>query len=291
MRILVLATLALTLGPASSSSAALLVPPSFTVKASNGYSVLVLTDPAREGRPASVVLFVNGKNGGAFYSAPATVTEMSIDADLGELGEIAVTFHPTGKARTAHSGCGGDPVRFDSGYYEGAISFHGEEGFTTAEATKAPGDLDFLLGLVCPGMSGGGGPFFPGAELDINSSGSRFGPDLMVIKNRPTAPTHYEASISEKHDGILIERFAELIAKPGTFRYDPRVRTATVHPPAPFSGTGHYRRAANPLHRWTGDLSVDMPGRSDVPLTASGLRANLRHAHWEWHAEPEDGQG
>jgi hypothetical protein len=284
-----LALLAMALGPAS-SGAALLVPPSFTVKASNGFSIFVLADPAREGRPASVVLFVLGKGSGAFYSVPATVTETSIDADLGLLGEIAVTFHPSGKARTAHSACGGDPIRFDSGYYEGTISFHGEEGFTAADTTRAPGDLGLLLNLVCPGSSGSiGGLFLPGAELDINSSESRSGTNLKVVKNRPTTRAHYEASVSEERKGMVIERFAGLIAKPGTFRYDPEVRTATVHPPAPFSGTGHYRRSGNPLNRWTGNLSVDLPGRSNVPLTGTGLRASLRHAHWEWHAEPEEG--
>jgi hypothetical protein len=114
----------------------LLVPSSFTVKASNGYSILVFGSAAHEGRPDSIGAFVIGKGSGVIYSAPATLTETSIQADLGALGEIAVTFHPSGQARTQRSRCGGKPVSFDSGYYEGKIEFHGEEGYTTAEATR-----------------------------------------------------------------------------------------------------------------------------------------------------------
>ncbi|HEV7400183.1 MAG TPA: hypothetical protein VGN84_07905 [Solirubrobacterales bacterium] len=84
------------------------------------------------------------------------------------LGEIAVTFHPSGQTHTERSECGGKPLSFDSGYYEGRIAFHGEEGFTEVEASAAPGDLGFLLNIVCPGISGSsGGSFMPGAELDI----------------------------------------------------------------------------------------------------------------------------
>lgn len=273
-------------------------PGGFTVKASDGYSMFVFGSPAHLGKPAAVGIFVTGSRGGAIYSAPATVTETSIQANLGELGEISVTFHPSGRARVVRPKCGGKPVSFDSGAYEGTIDFHGEEGFTEIETTRASGDLGFLLDLLCPGISGvsGGGPFLPGAELDVEANGprpgphlNREGPYLKVVKNRPSARAHFEVGVSEKTDGVSIERFTGLIASAHTFEYDPKVQTAALRPPAPFSGTAHFRRDAKPANRWTGDLTVDLPGKAGVKLTGGNLSSRLAHAHWEWHADAAAG--
>lgn len=256
----------------------------FSVEGSNGYSLLVFGAPAHKGKPASVGIFVTGRKGGAIYAAPATVTETSIQASLGALGEIAVTFHPSGEERKVRSKCGGKPVAFDSGYYEGTIAFHGEEGYTSVDATKASGDLGFLIDIVCPGISGErGGPFLPGAELDAYADGSSNGAHLRVVKNRPAARAHYEAGISEFHEGIAISRFTGAIEPAGTFVFDPKVQTATVHASAPFAGSARFHRAAKPANRWSGNLTVDLPGKSATRLTGKADRASLSHAHWDWH--------
>jgi hypothetical protein len=211
------------------------------------------------------------------------VTETSIEADLGALGKIAVTFHPSGQARTVRAKCGGNRVSFDSGSYEGTIDFHGEEAYTTVEATAARGDLGFLVGALCPGITGvSGGPFLPGAELNVKEKGTRLGPHLKVVKNHPGGRAHFEASVSEKRGKISIARFAGMVAPAKSFDYDTRIQTATVRPPVPFSGTAHFRRAAKPVNRWTGNLTVDFPGRSNVKLTGGDLRVSLVHAHWDW---------
>jgi len=284
--LLLLGTLLATTPTASAKG--LPYPPGFTIEASNGYSMFVVAVEARRGHPPTIAIFVTGKNDGVFYSAPATVTEKSIQASLGSLGEIAVTFHPSEQARTERSKCGGKPASFDSGYYEGTIDFHGEEGFTEIGATRAPGDVGFLLNLVCPGISGGsGGPFMPGAELDVDAHDHKFGPHLMVVKNRPKARAHYEVGVSEISNGISIGRFAGLIASAGTFTYDPKVQTATLRPPAPFSGSAQFHRSAKLSNRWTGNLTVDLPGKAGVKLTGRDLKAKLAHAHWDWGGTSE----
>lgn len=288
--LLLLGVLLVVVGAAAAPAEArrLPYPPGFEIEASNGYSMFVFGAPARKGRPSTISIFITSKNGGAFYTVPATVTETSFQASLGSLGEIAVTFRPSGQARTERPDCGGKPVSFDSGYYEGTIVFHGEEGFAGAEATTAPGDVGFLLNILCPGISGGsGGPFMPGAELDVDTHGKKLGPSLMVIKNRPNGRAHYEVGVTEKDNRISIGRFASLIAPPDTFIFDPEVRTATLSPPAPFSGSAQFRRGARPANRWSGDLTVDLPGRAGVKLTGAGLKAKLAHAHWDWHTDVE----
>ncbi len=255
------------------------VPSGFRLKASNGYSLIVLGVPAHDGHSAVVALVVSGKHQGVFYSTPATVTEKSIQANFGALGEIAVTFHPSGLPKTTRPKCGGKPVSFDSGYYEGTIAFHGEEGYADADATTVRGDIGFWLDSLCSGIGVGHGAFLPGAELHIRNP--RLGPEFAVVKNRPSAPARIEVGVSEYNDGIAIERFTTMLMSAGTFRYDHRLQAATVQPPAPFAGTGQFDRSEKANKRWSGDLSIDMPGRADVPLTGGGLRASLVHAEWD----------
>lgn len=264
-------------------------PGAFKIKGSNGYSLFVFGVPAHKGQAANVAIFVLGKHNGVFYDAPATVTKMSMQANFGTLGEIAVTFHPSGQAKKAGPSCGGRSVEFDSGSYEGTIRFNGEEGFTSVEATSAKGDLGFLLDILCPGISGGtSGPSSPGAALNAYAGASRQSAHVKVVKNRPAAPAHYEADVSEVHEGVSISRFANVIEPAGTFVFDPKVQSATLRPSAPFSGTGRFNRAAMPANRWSGNLTVDLPGRAGVKLTGSGDRAKLVRSHWDFHLDSPD---
>lgn len=272
---------------ASSAAPALGAPGGFKLRASNGYAMRVWAVPARQQRPAGILVVVGRKGSSVTYSAPATVTETSIQANLGELGEIDVSFHPSGQAKSEHPVCSRRRVAFDSGFYEGTIKFDGEEGYAQVDATRATGDLQFALDLICPGGgSSGSGPGVPGAELRIDPRGSRQGVSLEAKKNRPGGRAHFGASIEEVHAGIAISRAIGAWGPPTSFDYDPMLSSATVAPPAPFSGHATYRRNAKPPNRWTGTLSVDFPGHSDVSLTRGNLHIGLIRGWWEHLQQP-----
>lgn len=256
-------------GPAVASPRPLLIPGGFRLAGSNGYTLYVLAAPARAGRPGQVLIYASAKNRGASYKAPATVTETSIQSNLGSLGEISVTFHRSNEA--AAGSCGKQTVRFDSGHFEGRIVFRGEEGFTSAEATTAPG---LVTGFCGEGFfSGGPSRYRGGAELDVRNPA--LGPRLSVRKSRRNGVAEIEGWTSENVDGILIGRFASLQMPTADFTYDRQLRQATVRPPAPFFGSAHFDRGKKAGLRWSGDLTVDLPGRSAVPLTGPTLRATL----------------
>lgn len=281
-----LAALALVAATALAASAsALPVPPSFKLRGSNGYSVVVIASAAHSGSPDQVLVAVARRDGGVLYLAPAAVTESSIQADLGSLGAIDVTFQATGQGRSEHAACNkpGDGFKFDSGSYVGSIELHGEEGFTEVSASQAKGDVQFLLGLACLGSGGvtGSGPNLPGAELAVRSSGAPGVAAFTVHKNHPGDRAYLEAGVDEAQGKVKISRFVSSSAPASAFRWDPGLATARVKPPAPFSGSGVFRRAAKSSRRWTGSLTVDFPGRADVPLTGPGRRARLVRAVWD----------
>src|SRR4051794_3432085 len=61
--------------------------------------------------------------------------------------------------------------------------------------------------------------------------------------------------------------FASFSIPAESFRYSPNLQTATVHPHAPFSGVAHFDRRKRANRRWSGDLTIDMPGLSNAALT------------------------
>jgi hypothetical protein len=272
----------LVAGPATASSSSrplaategpLLIPGAFRLPASNGYTLYVVAEPSRADRPGHLQIALSSKGKGVFYAAPATVTETSMQADLGELGEISLTFQRTNQPTSVS--CGKRTINFDSGQYEGKIDFHGEEGYTTVEATAVPGYTEYLRSRLCARY------YFEsvsshrarGAALAVRNPA--LGPEMSVSKNRPGAAARVFAWTREYSNHISIERFVSKRIPGADFTYDRRLRTATVRPPAPFAGSAHFDLGKKAGQRWGGDLTVDLPGRSGVPLTGPTLRAAL----------------
>jgi hypothetical protein len=253
------------------------VPSAFQLQGTNGYSIFVFAVPARGGLPGSVQVIARKGHMSVRYSAPATVTETSITADLGSLGQIAVDFHAGSPPITKSFKCAGQKVAAVMGSYEGVIAFHGEEGYTSAEAAAVPADFPLELAEACNfAVSGGGGsPNLRSAELYVRNPG--LGPRFSVFKATPRSPARFFVEASEYNAGISIERVASLVMAPASFRYGANLQTAIVRPPAPFSGAAHFDRRKKANRRWSGDLSVDLPGLADAPLTGPLLRAGLVH--------------
>ncbi len=250
------------------------MPGAFRLPASNGYTLYVVSFPPYAKRPGGVMIFAFAKGRGVTYKAPADVTESSIQANLGELGEISVAFQRSNSAASVR--CGEETIRFDSGSYQGTIAFHGEEGYTTVEATGAPGNFDLWLGAICGEsrtFSEGGSRRSRGASLFVRNPA--LGQEMSVTKRRPGAAAQIAAGISEYRNGISIERFTRLQMPGEGFTYDRRLRTASVQPPPPFAGSAQFDLRKKAGKRWSGDLTVDLPGRAGVPLTGTLLRATL----------------
>jgi hypothetical protein len=266
-------------GPAP--RAPLPIPVGFELPAGHGYTLYAIARPPRFGTEGSLLLDLSAKGRRVTYEAPATITETSIAADFGEVGKVAVEFQRAEKAATIS--CGKRKFQFESGNWVGTIQFHGEEGYAAVEATSVPGSLEFFRGEICGPFFGSGssGPL-KGAELFVRNPG--LGPQLSVYKHRPGGAAtviawlrEYIASRGAAHSGISIERAVGIQMPGDDFTYDQRrLRTATVTPPGPFSGSAHFDETLKAGKRWSGDLTVDMPGRADVPLTGPLLRALLR---------------
>lgn len=248
----------------------------FRVPASNGYELLVIANANPDGS-GEVVLWAQGRRSAAIYRGSATVTRDRVEADLGAIGKVSVRLVRTGKKRTVRPPCQKRTKRrVTVPRYEGTIEFHGEEGFSEASATRAPYDWATLMAFMC--LEEGGrraGEPLPGARLDVHRLPE--GNELMLhaTQARPGSRTEVSVQIDELRDGLEITRATGVVAGPDALRYGPRLTTATLAPPAPFDGHATFRANAPRAKRWTGNLTVDLPGYSDYPLIGPGMRVEL----------------
>jgi hypothetical protein len=281
--VLALAAMLLTAAPLAGAEDEDGVDPfhAFALQGSNGYRIDVWAvefEPADDGE---VVILVTRKGRSAGYVVPATVTETRIDADLGEVGRIALELVPTGGKASTPICEPDDRFIYDKGHYVGEFEFRGEEGFTRVQETRIaylPGRIiDFLCGADASEEVFGHG--LPGARLTAHARLGKERVSLQINQNWPGGSVRVRASVLERRDGILIEREVGGTDPGRAFEFGGHgLSFAAARPDAPFSGTGTFGRGAKPSNRWTGNLEVDFPGRRNVPLTGDRFRAKLIHA-------------
>ena len=250
----------------------------FKVRASHGYEVRVFASPSSDGT-GSIAVFASKARSVAIYRFPATVTAKIVEADLGSLGRISVKAVPADRKPAVLRSCDGEERRKVTAVrYEGAIDFHGEEGFTNVEATSGPFDYRTFREFACAEEGGRpAGKSLPGARLGVHRLPESNELMLGATQLRPGAATEVWVQIDEGPEGFETTRATEVRAGPDALRFDPQLRSATLSLPAPFAGHATYRRGAPPVRRWIGNLTVDLPGNSDYPLTGPGLRVTLTH--------------
>jgi hypothetical protein len=255
----------------------------FVLQGTHGYSILVRAHPDEGSQDEGVDLTVWRKGSAAFYDVPAEVTATKIDARLGGAGRIAVEFHPRGEPRIAHIKCNRRAaLRYQPGVWAGMIEFKGEEGFTRVKTRFAKQVAWPLLLIACPFVSepeeeeAG----LPGARLAAQSGSRSHGISLVAITNRPGGRLKLSTSLDEQRGELHVSRWVHGFFPAEGFSFESNLRTATLQPPGPFSGAAVYRRYEEPRERWTGNLTVDFPGRSNVSITGARFHTSFVHARY-----------
>jgi len=263
----------------------------FTLTGSNGYSLYFksekgqLTVIASRLRPAQATIAPSGKLVPARVAPASESTYLfrgvardpaTIEADLGPLGKVSLSFEPSGKKKVTmidlsdktEKCIGATKVVRRLGAFVGSVSFHGENGYTTAEGVRVPGTVGTSTFRNC-------------SQLPKHS------PEEEVLPERPTVlgvggkaalfalrdaeAARFTAFEAEDLGGeVSVFRVATAVSKPSLFTFSPDGSRASVRPPAPFSGTGVYRDTAAGSPTWSGDLSVSFPG-VQRPLTGDGF--------------------
>jgi len=232
----------------------------------------------------------------ARYTVSGEVTTRAISADFGSLGSIDVEFQPTGPTddkMAPPSGCDGYFVPGQRGTFTGVIRFRGEGGYVTVDAVRARGEAAASDRWNCAGQ----------ARLDRGAAGragttdreeaseareyghlTAFSNDGRFFRavggpgaNGRYGPAFFVAAAFERHASMKVVRELALEGFGADFRFDERLRSAAVRPPAPFQGRAHFQRGKGGGASWSGSLRASLPGAADVSLVGAGFKARLSH--------------
>lgn len=239
----------------------------------------------------NLTLSLSGEAGSAHYAIRGRVSGDEIEGRFGKLGHVRMRFVPEGEPDLGQlpANCEGEPPVEREGHFVGQLRFAGENGFTRIRAARAEAAVLGLPRRVCEGRRPESKqPLPPGKLTSLSAIPSRPGvPQFSVYKQEPRGPKQssrvdaeavHIAFLSEKRSEMAITRLTTAFTTPETFTVSPlgqQPLTATISPPAPFSGTATFEEQADGTARWSGDLKTELPGRGAVSLTGSAYRAQL----------------
>lgn len=242
----------------------------FEVRGSNGYEIEFTGDRQNGGEGAQISAADSTGFASYVVRSADNVRADEIAADFGRRGGVDVEFRPTGEVRKRRfRGCDGFDL-IEKGVFTGRIRFRGEQGFSTANATRAVGRRT-VLGIdfeSCFEMGVGDGAGERERGFILGACREDAGLDLIAYKGSRTGRAAFTSFLFEDRGGLSIFRAARVTAPSSTFEPAPGLASASLQPPPPFSGT-----AALSGDELTGDLAVDLPGAPAQALTPA--RAKL----------------
>jgi len=263
----------------------------FTLPASDGYKITVSGQD--NGTGFNVALAIRGHNATTFYFARGHVTRTRIRASFGSLGLMDLHFRESDGVRRVKV-----PKRClqrlpavvtaRQGTFVGTIRFVGENDYTHVAAQRIRGGVGDPLAidqrLECErGPRGSARRHAHGVHLEAEGAvqfqawaglGWAFKPTTGPAVTEPGSATFTVAAI-ERRKGLLIYRTVVAPAPATDFLFEDTLDSATVTPPAPFTGRADFQRAADGSTTWSGDLSVQLPGLGPVSLVAPTFRSQL----------------
>jgi hypothetical protein len=246
------------------------------IRGSQGFGIALF------GSGSNVDLTVKGHNASISYDVRGRSSGQEFKGRFGQWGRVSLRFHPRQKAHFVPeppSNCKGGGKFVEPGIFVGRLEFEGEQGYTKVQATRVRGIITRSLKEICSRSSEGGegGPptRFIFLRADSNDGDTFFAAWKIESKARPaTDASIFSASLFDiRPHGMSIIRSIQSDGNADTFdvtRAHGAVVSATVDPPAPFSGSATFRRSVQaPSESWTGSLAGDFPGLGEVTLAGT----------------------
>jgi len=217
----------------------------------------------------------------AYYSTPAEVTAERVTAQFGGMGELDYRFAPK---RNGHVDCTGSEN--GEAVFEGTFDFTGENGYVHIEADHAEGSFQIYPepeNCQQTRLARRVVPYHPsysdeGATLQARAGSRAKGRirEVNVFDEDQHGPhkVFVFATLGEEREGMTVARGVQLTAGSGAFRWNLEKGTATLRPPAPFTGSATFTRHGRDGHGiWKGSLGMPILGGESAKLAGREFRA------------------
>jgi hypothetical protein len=263
------------------------------LKASNG-----LHAHLENSEDGTVTLELRKEGQIAIYKVPGEATEGGLKARFGRLGLIDVAFNPTKTLNSTEpgEGCTGAPRTLREGVFAGTIDFTGEREFVRIEGPQATGSMSVISQWKCPEVEAMGAFAGDSRLLAATSRGKKGGRESATLAAvRRDFSSYFVAGVAHRHsggksiflgakieirEGMDIWRATEVRGPASAFDFDfdfdHAAGTASLRPPAPF--TGHASFAVRPHGRglWRSTIRVPLLGVKPIDTGGPGFRVTLR---------------
>lgn len=238
---------------------------------------LVRAESTQGGRQIELLLDRHGEV--AYYTAREQIGAGTVKARFGHLGALDFNFVP-GRGEGPLGCVGGEG--WQRGTFEGSFRFHGENHYADVDVDRAPGWFRTRPRENCVGSGGRGeGSAATASRVgQVAETGIRLEGvtenrvpyrlfNFFTENRRAGVRVSFNAVRVERREGMQIERGAQVYGGAATLRWDLVAGTATLDPPAPFSGRAFYRREPHGPPSWTGSLRAPVLGATR-PLRLTG---------------------
>jgi hypothetical protein len=195
-----------------------------------------------------------------------------INARLPGVGRISLRFHERSRSyRGAQDNCRRPRTLIRKGVFVGWIKIRGERDYTRAESRHVRGKIVRRASDECDRRptaraSSTSGEWF-GAGTTRGRSGNLSFMAFAMPLTKLRSELVFAASLMRVRGGMVIQS-AQIATSEDAAALeiaDPP-RSATVTPPAPFTGTATFQQESADQFSWTGDLAVELPGSGEVSL-------------------------
>lgn len=270
----------------------------FDLKAQHGYTVTVVGEgdivvvevsrPTHPRKGNGLEKLLGVKQAVTAYVTRGTVTPHRIKASFGQFGAVDVRFRPSGRVVESHPHrrCRGtNHFTSELGVFVGGVRFSGERQYVAVRSHRVKGRIRTPLHLHCSSLPPGfaassrarrvpkSRPF----NLAFLTATWRHAVSAVELITFRVGQTTLFAAINEEGLGSMARIRYALVTAPSkkAFALNDALTEATIAPPTPFHGEGHYSAAPDGTTSWTGPLSVSFPGAPRLALTGEAFEATL----------------
>jgi hypothetical protein len=233
------------------------------------------------------------------YRTTGRVDRHGIEADFGPFGRVEMRFSGSPQREVfPFPNCkGAKPAVNQRGVLRGKVEFESLGGVVKLATGRVEGETQHAPKRTCtpkPSQATSGSPDIPerrrpraaepelflhtflarghtmGRTIDLYAV--RLGDlvvDVAATSTRRFGPVLVSTSVHAPEEGAGPGKAVEF----STIGSGPRPRGARLSAPAPFSGSGAYRKRPGTAPSWLGSLAVEIPGEGTLPLTGPGFRA------------------
>jgi hypothetical protein len=227
-----------------------------------------------------LVLTRNGSAGVSYVSFAGGLKRDRIHVRLPGVGRISLRFHERSRSHGRRpSNCRGSGRLTRKGVFVGMVKIRGEHDYTSAQSRHVRGEIVERSRDRChrrTRATASSGSLDTIRARTERGSGNLFFQVHSFPSSRLRSEADFVALLMRVRGEMVVMNAQVVFAEDATsLEIAAPPRSATVEPPAPFTGSATFQQESAHQFSWLGDLAVELPGVGEVTLAGPKFETEL----------------